>query len=92
MTIILEVKVTPNASQNQMVSWEEGVLRLRIRGVPEKGEVNEELIAFLADEFGIAKSRIQIVYGASSRLKRLKIADVTYAHLNEVFMRHGVTG
>ena len=49
MTMI-QIKVTPNASKNQIVDWTEGVLRLRIKGVPEKGQVNEELIAFLAKQ------------------------------------------
>jgi uncharacterized protein (TIGR00251 family) len=65
--------VTPNAAKNQIIGFEEGVLRVRIRGVPEKGRVNEELIAFLAQVLKIAKSRIQILSGHTSRIKRLKI-------------------
>ncbi len=68
------VKVTPNASQNQIVGWEGDMLKVRIRGVPEKGRVNEELIEFLAEEFGVPKSAIEIASGHTSRLKRLKIA------------------
>jgi uncharacterized protein YggU (UPF0235/DUF167 family) len=52
-------------------------LRVRIRGIPEKGKVNEELIAFLAKTLGIAKSRIEILSGHTSRLKRLKIEGIS---------------
>jgi len=67
------VKVTPNAAKNQIIGFEEGILRIRVRGVPEKGRVNEELIEFLAKTLGIAKSRIEILTGHTGRLKRLKI-------------------
>ncbi len=77
MTIIIQIKVTPNASKNQLIGYQEGVLRVRIRGVPEKGRVNEELIEFLADILGIAKSQIEILSGHTSRLKRLKIEGIS---------------
>lgn len=75
--IIIQVKVTPNASKNQIIGFEEDVLRVRIRGVPEKGKVNEELIAFFAKTLGIAKSRIEILSGRASRLKRIKIQGIS---------------
>lgn len=55
------------------MGWEGDLLRLKIKGIPEKGRVNEELIAFLAKEFKIAKSQISMISGNTSRLKRLKI-------------------
>jgi hypothetical protein len=73
MAIILQIKVTPNASKNQILGWEGNLLRLRIKGVPEKGRVNEELIEYLAETLDIAKSQIEILSGHTSRLKRLKI-------------------
>jgi len=73
MATLLLIKVTPNAKENRIVGYEEGVLRVRIRGVPEKGRVNEELIAFLAEVFDIAKSQIEIISGHTARLKRVKI-------------------
>jgi len=75
--MILHVKITPNASKNEIVGWEGELLRLRIRGVPEKGRVNEELIAFLAKYLKIAKSHIEIVSGHTSRLKKVKIEGIT---------------
>jgi hypothetical protein len=71
--ISITVKVTPNASKNQIIGWVDNVLCIRIKGVPEKGRVNEELIAFLAKEFHLAKRQIEIVSGHTSRLKRIKI-------------------
>ncbi|HSX11739.1 MAG TPA: DUF167 domain-containing protein [Chlamydiales bacterium] len=73
MALIVQIKVTPNSSKNEILGYKEGVLCIRIRGVPEKGRVNEELIAFLAKELHIAKSQIAILSGHTSRLKRLQI-------------------
>ena len=78
---VLQVKVTPNASQNQIVGWKEEALVVRVKGVPEKGKVNEELIAFLSKELGIPKSHIEISHGKTARLKRLKIEGVTQEQL-----------
>ena len=85
MAILIKLKVIPNASKNQVVSFENGVLRVRIKGVPEKGKVNEELIAFLAKELGIAKSNIELISGQTSRLKRLKIEGLTQEQFNAKF-------
>lgn len=75
--MILNVKVTPNASKNEILGWEGDLLRIRVRGVPEKGRVNEELISFLAKYLKVAKSQIEIISGQTSRLKRLKIDGIS---------------
>jgi uncharacterized protein (TIGR00251 family) len=69
--------IIPNASNNSIEGWESERLRIRIRGVPEKGEVNKNLITFLAKELGIAKSKIKILSGHTSRLKRIELEDVS---------------
>ena len=74
--MLLHIKVIPKSSKNSIDGWENGRLRVRIRGVPEKGKANEALIEFLAEELKIAKSRITIVSGQTSRLKRIQIDGV----------------
>jgi uncharacterized protein (TIGR00251 family) len=59
------------------VGWVENVLAVRIKGVPEKGKVNEELIAFLAKELKIAKSQIEILKGHTSRYKKLVLKGLS---------------
>lgn len=71
--MILMVKVTPNARSNAIVEMKDGVLKVKIKAPPDKGEANEELIEFLADHLKIAKSRIRILSGHTSRLKKLEI-------------------
>lgn len=81
--MILMVKVTPNAPQNRIDGFVDGVLKVKIQAPPDKGRANEELIDFLAETFGIPKSRIEILSGHSSRLKKLKIdADINHCLLS----------
>ena len=48
MATLIQVKVIPNASQNRIEGWKDGMLRIRLRAVPEKGKANEALVSFLA--------------------------------------------
>lgn len=82
--MILEVKITPNASKNEILRWEENRLVIKIQGIPEKGTVNENLINFFAKALGIAKSQIKIVAGRTSRLKKLNIQGVSREQLTDL--------
>lgn len=79
--MILEVKITPNAAKNEILRWEENRLVIKIKGIPEKGKVNENLISFLARTLGITKSQIRIVAGQASRLKKLDIQGISLEQL-----------
>lgn len=49
-------------------------LKARVRAVPEKGAANAALEKLLAKRLGIAPSRVDIVAGATARLKTVRIA------------------
>lgn len=74
---ILQVKVIPNAAQNKIEGWQEGILRVRIRAIPEKGKANEMLISYLAEKLDISKSSLRLVSGQSARIKRIAIESLT---------------
>ncbi|MBP9842201.1 MAG: DUF167 domain-containing protein [Simkaniaceae bacterium] len=71
-TQIIKVKVTPKGSKNEILGWEGDLLRVKIAAPPDKGKANEALIRFLAKEWDIAPSRIQILSGHTSRIKTLE--------------------
>lgn len=71
--MIVQVKITPNASKNRVEGMQGDRLRIRIAAAPDKGKANEELIEFLADSLKISKSRIKLLSGQASRIKRLEI-------------------
>ncbi len=71
--ISFEAKIVPNSSKNEIVGFENEKLKIRIQKAPEKNKANKELIAFLAKVFKIAKSRIKIVKGEKSVIKKIEI-------------------
>lgn len=70
----LRLKVTPRASREAvegLVADADGnpVLKVKVTVVAEDGKANDAVIALLAKQFGVAKSRLAIVRGATSRQK-----------------------
>lgn len=69
----LSVRIQPRASKNELIGREGGGLKIRLTAPPVEGAANEALVKFLADELGIAKSRVEIVSGHTSRDKIIRI-------------------
>lgn len=69
----IAVRVVPNARKTEIAGYADGVVRVRLRAPAVEGRANEELIRFLAAVFGIRRSRVVIVRGATSREKGLEI-------------------
>lgn len=71
--ILVDVKVIPRSSRNEVAGVTDGTLRIKLAAPPVDGEANRELIEFLAERFGVRKSDIEIVRGLSSRNKTVRI-------------------
>ncbi|GAM97086.1 hypothetical protein U91I_00709 [alpha proteobacterium U9-1i] len=54
-------------------------LKARVRAAPEHGEANIALEALLAKAFGVAKSKVSVARGATSRIKTIQIEGVSEA-------------
>lgn len=87
LAAIIQIKVVPNASRNKIEGWQEKILRVRIKAVPDKGKANEALIAFLSKELGVAKSRLSIVSGQTARLKRMAVEGLTMEEIETLLAR-----
>ncbi|NVP17621.1 DUF167 domain-containing protein [Candidatus Gracilibacteria bacterium] len=71
----LKIKVIPNSDKTEIVGlMDDGVLKIKSRGVPENGKVNLEIIDFISKNIKINKKFIQIISGETSRNKLIKIA------------------
>jgi len=73
---LLSVKVIPNASCNQIVSWENDTLKIRIQSPPLDGKANKALIAFLSKQTQLSKSRIAIKRGETGRQKWIAFSGI----------------
>jgi uncharacterized protein (TIGR00251 family) len=70
------VKVIPKSSTTELVGYlPDGTWKVKVAAAPEKGKANRALCEFLAERLGIAKSRIRIVSGETSQLKRIRVDD-----------------
>jgi uncharacterized protein len=70
------VKVIPKSSKTEFAGYlPDGTWKVRIAAAPEKGKANRALCEFLAEKLGVAKSKIHIVAGETSHLKRIRVDD-----------------
>ena len=59
------------------------VLRIGVTAPPEDGRANAAIIALIADLSGCAKSEIELLSGATSRRKMLRLPESCAAQLIE---------
>jgi uncharacterized protein (TIGR00251 family) len=57
----------------------DGAIKIRLAAPPVDGAANAALIEFVAERLGLAKSRVRLVSGTSSRRKVLEIEGVDEA-------------
>ncbi len=73
----LLLKVTPNASRNEIAGLSSGILQVRIAAPPERGKANRELIAFISRALGVRKTAIAIIRGENSRHKAIAVEGMS---------------
>jgi len=88
--MILRIKATPNAKQNEIIGWETDplvgpILRVRIQSPPVDGKANKALSTFLAKSLKLSKSRVKLIKGATSRIKTFEVPDS--CKNTEIFMQ-----
>ena len=71
------IRVQPKSSRDQVVGYREGVLQLRVTAPPDKGRANAAVVSLLAESLGVAKSRVRIVRGQTSRDKLMTVESLS---------------
>ena len=73
------VRIVPRASRSEIAGEQSGALRVRIAAAPVEGAANQELIKLLAQSFKLPQKAVEIVSGAASKNKIVRIqgADAT---------------
>ena len=74
--VILRLNIQPGAKKTEVVGLHGDALKIRLAAPPVDGKANACLIAFLADQLGLAKAAIRLVGGDTSRAKRVRIDGV----------------
>jgi uncharacterized protein len=85
--MIIKVKITPKSKLNQILDFENDILKIKIKAVPEKGKANQELINFLSDILSISKSSIKILSGEHAKIKLIQIDNITLDTFKEILKK-----
>ena len=73
--MILDLHVQPGASRTEFAGRHGERIKIRVSGRAVDGKANEALIAFLAEHYGVPKSKVRIASGRKSRQKRVVIDE-----------------
>ena len=73
--LYLHIKVRTQSGKSEIIKYQDEILKVNLKAVPEKGKANQELIQLLSKEFRQAKENIKILSGVASRNKLIKIID-----------------
>jgi len=80
------VRVVVRASSSGIVGEHDGALRVRIAAPPVEGAANRELIKVLAKSFKLPRNAVEIVSGANSRCKTVRIQGAKPARLEQLIL------
>lgn len=74
--LVLDVRVQPRASRSEIVGPHGGRVRVRLKAPPVDGRANAELVALLAEAFGVPRAHVVLEAGTTGRDKRVRIRGV----------------
>jgi uncharacterized protein len=77
--ITLAVRLTPRGGRDAIDGIEpladgRRVLKVRVRAAASQGAANAALLALIAKALGVAQRDVQVVAGATARVKRVRVA------------------
>ena len=70
------MRIVPRASTSEIAGEYAGALRIRIAEPPVEGAANRELIRLLAKKLKVPQNAVEIVSGASSKKKIIRLKGV----------------
>lgn len=85
--VVFSVKVVTRANKNEIVGLEADTIKVRLSAPPVEGRANEALIRFLADEFNVARTSVEIVSGHTSHRKRVRVRGIRPDRVERILRR-----
>lgn len=84
---LIEVRVVPRASKNEVSLEADGKLKVRVNSPPVDGKANKAVIETVARKLGIRKGAVSIESGAHGRNKRIHITGMSAREARERLMK-----
>ncbi len=80
---VLPVRAHPGARRSEVRGGQDGMLKVSVTQVAEKGKANKALVALLARQLSLRKSQIVLIAGETASRKRFLIREITVEELAE---------
>ncbi len=78
---VMSVRAQPGARRNAVVGEQAGALKVAVTAPPDKGRANEAIIEGLAEAFGLKRSQVELLSGATSRQKKFLLRGISRSEL-----------
>jgi len=75
--LLIDVLVAPRASRSRVLDIHDNRLKIQLTAPPVEGQANAALVELLARLLGVAKAQVEVVGGASSRRKTVRLVGVS---------------
>jgi uncharacterized protein (TIGR00251 family) len=69
----IEVRLRPRGDGDELLGFRDGILQARVSAPPVDGKANKALCKLIAKRIGVAPSRVEMVRGAKSRDKVVRV-------------------
>jgi len=83
MPLKIDVRITANAGRNEIVGWQGGRLKIKVKAPAVEGKANEELLRFLAERLQVRRREIGIERGETAKSKVIWVEGIDEAQLGE---------
>jgi uncharacterized protein (TIGR00251 family) len=82
--VTFDVLVQPRASRAKLGPVHDGRLKVAVTSPPVDGEANAAVIELLAKTLGVARGAVEVIAGATSRRKTIRVRGVSRAAIEEL--------
>jgi hypothetical protein len=88
--VVLAVHVQAGAHREGIAGIHDGRLKIAVSAPARDGSANARLLAWLAEQCGVAIRQVELVHGSNSRIKRIRIRQAPPS-LGRLFARWGAS-
>jgi uncharacterized protein (TIGR00251 family) len=71
--VVFDLSIVPGAKRTELAGLHDDALRIRLQAPPVDGKANDALIAWLSSELGVPRRSVELLRGASSRRKQVRV-------------------
>lgn len=82
----IQVHAQPGAKLTEIVGLHGDAIKIRVQAPPLEGRANDELIRFLAEKLGVARSQVTLTKGETSRSKSFVVTDVSIDFVHKTLL------